>query len=179
QKTIQEGITEAEFLKVFSNEIATPETIFVGFNTIRFDDEFMRFLLYRNFYDAYEWQWSDKRSRWDLLDLVRMTRALRPEGIKWPVGSDGKPTNRLELLTSLNGLNHQNAHDALSDVMASIDVAKMIKGKQPKLFEYLLNIRDKKKVEVLANSGQPFIYTSGKYANEFEKTTMVATVCEH
>src|SRR5688572_28951904 len=83
QKTIQEGITEAEFLKVFFEEIAIPDTIFPGFNTVRFDDEFMRFMLYRNFYDAYEWQWSEGKSRWDLLDLVRMTRALRPEGIEW------------------------------------------------------------------------------------------------
>jgi exodeoxyribonuclease-1 len=179
QKTIQEGLTEAEFLKIFSDEIALPETIFLGFNSVRFDDEFMRFMLYRNFYDAYEWQWNEGRSRWDLLDLVRMTRALRPEGIKWPVDSSGAPTNRLELLASINSLDHQNAHDALSDVMATISVAQMIRSKQPKLFDYLLKMRDKKKVEQLAMSGQPFIYSSGKYASEFEKTTVVATVCEH
>lgn len=179
QKTIQDGISEAEFLKIFADEIAVPETIFVGFNTVRFDDEFMRFLHYRNFYDAYEWQWTDKKSRWDMLDVVRMTRALRPDGIKWPVDSKGAPTNRLELLTSLNGIDHTDAHDALSDVRATIAVAELIKGAQPKLFDYLLNIRDKKKVAVLANSQRPFVYTSGKYASEFEKTTVVATVCEH
>lgn len=179
QKTLQEGITEAEFLKIFTSEVATPETIFVGFNTVRFDDEFMRFLHYRNYYDAYEWQWKDDRSRWDLLDLARMTRALRPEGIKWPFDSSGKPSNRLELLTSINGLAHENAHDALSDVRASIDVARLIKAKQPKLFEYLLNMRHKKNVEKLAMSGQPFVYTSGKYAGEYEKTTVVATICQH
>lgn len=179
QKTLADGITEAEFLQIFAEDISVPGTVFMGFNTIRFDDEFMRFLHYRNFYDPYEWQWADERSRWDLLDLVRMTRALRPDGIKWPVDSDGKPTNRLELLTSLNGLDHLNAHDALSDVMASIEVAKLIKSKQPKLFDYLLNIRDKKKVAVLVNAGQPFVYTSGKYDSEYEKTTVVGTICEH
>lgn len=179
QKTLQDGLTEVEFLKLFHDDIAIPGTIFAGFNTVRFDDEFMRFLHYRNFYDPYEWQWTEDKSRWDLLDLVRMTRALRPDGIKWPVDSKGSPTNRLELLTSVNNLNHQNAHDALSDVLACMDVAKLIKAKQPKLFDYLLNLRDKKKVAALVNSGQPFVYTSGKYASEFEKTTVVATISEH
>lgn len=179
QKTLQEGITEAEFMRLFTDDIALPDTIFVGFNTVRFDDEFMRFLHYRNYYDAYEWQWKDGRSRWDLLDLARMTRALRPDGIKWPFDAKGKPSNRLELLTTANNLAHANAHDALSDVQASIDVARLIRQSQPKLYDYLLEMRDKKKVEALAMSGRPFVYTSGKYANEYEKTTVVSTVCEH
>lgn len=179
QKTIQDGITEAEFLKVFQEEIAVPETIFVGFNTVRFDDEFIRFLHYRNFYDAYEWQWMDKKSRWDLLDVVRMTRALRPEGIKWPVDSKGVASNRLGLLASINGIDHQNAHDALSDVYASIDLAKLIKSKQPDLFDYLLKIRGKDEVKKIVTSQQPFVYTSGKYPSDYEKTTVVATLCEH
>ncbi len=179
QKTIQEGITEAEFLKLFFAEIALPDTIFLGFNTVRFDDEFMRFLLYRNYYDAYEWQWNDGRSRWDLLDLVRMTRALRPTGIRWPVDKKGAPTNRLEMLAAINNIDHQNAHDALSDVWACIDIARLIKSKQPKLFDYLLALRDKNKIQQLIQSGQPFVYTSGKYAAEYEKTTVVATLCEH
>jgi len=126
QSTLQDGVTEVEFLKLFYKEVATRDTIFVGYNTIRFDDEFMRFTNYRNFYDAYEWQWQDGRSRWDLLDVVRMTRALRPEGIKWPMTEDGKPTNRLELITKLNGVSHEHAHDALADVIASIEVARMM-----------------------------------------------------
>ena len=162
QKTIAEGVTEAEFLKVFHEEIATENTTFVGYNTVRFDDEFMRYLHYRNFYDAYEWQWKDNRSKWDLLDMVRLTRALRPEGIEWPVDTKGNPTNRLELLTSMNNLDHANAHDALSDVFASIALAKLIKSKQPKLFDYLYELRDKKKVKELVEQDQPVVYASGK-----------------
>ncbi len=178
QATLADGVTEAEFLKLFSEEVAIPGTIFVGFNSIRFDDEFMRFVLYRNFYDAYEWQWRDGCSRWDLLDVVRMTRALRPDGIKWPMGPDGKPSNRLELLSSVNKLDHANAHDALSDVNATIAVARLIKEKQPKLFHFLLDMRDKRKAAELANSGEPFIYTSGKYPSEFQKTTIVAKLAD-
>lgn len=179
QQTQADGITEADFLKIFASEISKPGTIFVGFNSVRFDDEFMRFLQYRNYYDPYEWQWLDNRSRWDILDMVRMTRALRPEGIKWPVASDGKPANRLELLTSINGLSHEHAHDALSDVNATIALAKLLKDKQPKLFDYLLTMRDKKKIAELVGKGQPFVYASGKYASEFEKTTVVVKLADH
>ncbi len=179
QKTRAEGMSEAEFLSIFDESISKPGTIFLGFNSVRFDDEFMRFMLYRNFYDAYAWQWKDDRGRWDLLDVVRMTRALRPDGIKWPFDSEGKPSNRLELLTAVNKLEHANAHDALSDVLATIDVAKLLKSKQPDLFEYLLGMRDKKKVEELVKSGQPFLYTSGKYPSEYEKTTAVCRVVDH
>jgi exodeoxyribonuclease-1 len=176
QKTLAEGITEAEFCKIFIEEIAAPNTIFAGFNSVRFDDEFMRFLLYRNFFDAYEWQWKDGRSRWDILDVARMTRALRPDGIKWPFDSDGKPTNRLEFLTSVNKLEHTDAHDALADVKATIAVASLIRDKQSKLFDYMLGMRDKKKVSELVGKNEPFVYTSGKYPAEYEKTAVVAPI---
>jgi exodeoxyribonuclease I len=179
QATIAEGMREAEFLKIFTDEVATPHTIMVGYNTVRFDDEFMRCLHYRNFYDPYEWQWQDGRSKWDMLDVVRMTRALRPDGIQWPFDVHGKPTNRLELLTGLNKLAHAHAHDALSDVYATIEIARLIMGKQPKLFDYLLQMRDKKKVAALVDSGQPFVYTSGTYPSELEKTTVAISLARH
>ncbi len=179
QMTIAEGMTEVEFLKIFSEEIAVPGTVFMGFNSIRFDDEFMRFLHYRNFYDAYEWHWADSRGRWDLLDVVRMTRALRPAGIEWPVDSAGKAANKLELLASVNKLDHGHAHDALSDVQATIALAQLIRSKQPKLFDYLLDVRDKKKVAALVEANLPFVYTSGKFSAEFDKTTVAQHICAH
>ena len=178
QQTISEGLTEAEFLRFFIDKISLDDTVFVGYNNIRFDDEFMRFALWRNFYDAYEWQWKNGRSRWDLLDVVRMTRALRHQGINWPYAPDGKASNRLELIASVNKLTHTSAHDALSDVHAVIAVARMIKEKQPKLFDYLFNLRDKKKVEALVTKGVPLVYTSGRYPSEYEKTTIAVTVAQ-
>lgn len=174
QETLREGISEAEFCRRVSEEFFTPGTIAVGYNTVRFDDEFMRAMFWRNFYDPYEFEWKDGRSRWDILDVVRMTRALRPEGIKWPVREDGAPTNRLELITSLNGISHEHAHDALSDVFATIAVAKLIREKQPKLFSYLLKMRDKNEVKKLVNleNKRLFVYASGRYAAEFNKTTV-------
>jgi exodeoxyribonuclease-1 len=179
QQTIAEGLTEAEFLKLFYEEVVRPDTIFAGFNSIRFDDEFMRFMNYRNFYDAYEWQWRDGASRWDLLDPVRMTRALRPDGIKWPFAPDGKPTNRLEFLTSVNKLSHDSAHDALSDVRATIAVAQLLRTKQPDLFDYLLNVRKKDKIRTIVESGKPFMYTSGRYPSQFLHTTAALMLGRH
>lgn len=196
QQTRMDGLTEPEFCKYVSEEIFTPGTIAVGYNSVRFDDEFMRHTFWRNFYDPYEWQWKDGRSRWDLLDVVRMTRALRPEGIKWPfqpakkfnretgtreevLDDDGRPvmvaTNRLELITKLNGIEHKHAHDALSDVEALISVTRLIREKQPKLYEYLLAMRDKKRVASLVDLKKPvpFVYSCGEYSSEFGKTSVV------
>ena len=187
QKTQSEGLTEAEFCEFIANEIFIRGTCAIGYNSIRFDDEFMRFCFWRNFYDPYEWQWKDGRSRWDLLDVVRLTRALRPDGIKWPTQeievedpSTHKKkkvtveTNRLELITKLNGINHAHAHDALSDVEALIDVTRLIKEKQPKLYNYLYNLRDKKQVARLVNldNKAPFVYACGRYPGEYHKTTV-------
>ncbi len=180
QKTHEEGYNEAEFLKILHEQVFTLGTIITGFNSVRFDDEFMRYTLYRNFYDPYEWQWKDDRSRWDMLDVIRMTRALRPDGIEWPVDHAGQPTNRLELLTRENGLDHANAHDALSDVVALIAVAKLIKEKQPKLFDFLLKARNKHEVARLVNldNPQPFVYASGRYPKGTLHTTVAIPVAQ-
>jgi exodeoxyribonuclease-1 len=177
QKTLADGLTEAEFTKFLQEEVFTPGTIATGYNSIRFDDEFMRNTFWRNFYDPYEWQWSDGRSRWDLLDVVRMVRALRPEDINWPFKeSNGEKVaaNNLELLSKENNLVHTRAHDALSDVEALIGVTKLLKEKQPKMFKYLFENRGKKEVAKLVNldDPQPFVYTSGRYSAEHEKTTV-------
>lgn len=173
QQTQADGLTEAEFAKLLNEEIFTPDTIAVGFNNVRFDDEFIRALFWRTFHDPYEWAWRDGRSRWDLIDVVRMTRALRPDGIKWPV-VDGKAVNKLEAITKENGIDHFKAHDALSDVEALIAVTELIKEKQPQLYAHLLEYRDKKKVQALVNldDKRPFVYVSGRYDSEFHKATV-------
>lgn len=187
QQTLADGLTEAEFCDYIENEIFTPGTCAIGYNSVRFDDEFMRHTFWRNFRDPYAWSWKDGRSRWDLLDVVRLTRALRPDGIFWPeqeveyndkeTGEKKKAlteTNRLELITKLNGIVHAHAHDALSDVEALIDVTRLIKEKQPKLYEYLFAMRDKRQVAKLVNleNKTPFVYASGRYSGKHHKTTV-------
>ena len=175
QMTLQDGMSEAEFCEHVLENVFAPNTIALGYNTVRFDDEFMRAIFWRNFQEPYEFEWKDGRSRWDILYAVRLTRAIRPEGIEWPFTEDGKPTNRLELITKLNGISHEHAHDALADVFATIAVAKLIHEKQPKLFDYLLKMRDKKEVKKLVNldNKQPFVYASGRYESKYNKTTVV------
>ena len=178
QKTIADGITEPALAKTLAEEVFTPDTITLGFNSVRFDDKFIQHLFWRNFYDPYEWMWKDGRSRWDMLDVVRMTRALRPEGINWPTTDDGKPTNRLELLTKQNGISHESAHDALSDVEALIDVTRLIRNKQPKLWHYLFKLRDKREVKALVNleNPTPFVYSSGRFGSTHNFTTVCVPV---
>lgn len=173
QQTQADGYTEAEFARMLIDEIFTEDTVAIGFNNIRFDDEFIRALFWRTFNDPYEWAWRDGRSRWDLLDAVRMTRALRPDGIEWPV-VDGKEVNKLELITKINGIDHFKAHDALSDVEALIAVTKLIKEKQPQLYTHLFTIKDKKKVAELINldDKKPFVYVSGQLDAAYHKATV-------
>ena len=181
QKTLRDGLTEAEFTKFLQKEVFTPGTIVVGYNNVRFDDEFMRHTFWRNFHDPYEWEWKDDRSRWDLLDVVRLVRALRPEGINWPVIiKDGEKvsTNNLVDLAKQNGFENKQAHDALADVNALISLTKLVKEKQPKIFDYLLKHRGKTEVAKLVNleNPQPFVYASGRYSNEHEKTVIAIPV---
>ena len=179
QKTVEEGYTEAEFSKMLVEEYFTPDTVIIGYNNVRFDDAHIQHLLWRNFYPPYDWQWKEGRSRWDLLDVVRMIRALRPEGINWPFVINEETgekfaANKLELLTKENGILHENAHDAMSDVDGLIDVARLLKEKQPQIFDYLFKMRSKNEVQKLVNleNPKPFVYTSGRFKVEFEKTTV-------
>jgi exodeoxyribonuclease-1 len=168
QMTLVDGIAEREAIAKIMNEAFTPDTIIVGFNNISFDDEFIRYTSYRNFWDPYEWAYADGRSRWDILDVTRLTRALRPDGIIWPTDNEGNPVNTLEKLASANKVEHLKAHDALSDVEATIAVARLIKNNQPRLFEYLLNNRSKEDLAKLINPQRPamFVYCSGILGKE-------------
>ncbi|MDH5571544.1 MAG: exodeoxyribonuclease I [Gammaproteobacteria bacterium] len=181
QHTIEAGILESEFIAAINSEFSTPQTCVTGFNNIRFDDEFTRYALYRNFFDAYAREWQNGCSRWDIIDLVRVTRALRPEGIEWPLTEEGVATNRLELITRANGIAHEAAHDAMSDVYATIAVAKLIREKQPRLYEYVYGNKQKNKVSQLLNvlNPQPVLHTSGMYPGEVCNTAMVIPLAPH
>ena len=180
QQTLSEGLSEAEFLQEFYAKAVLPGTVFVGFNNVRFDDEFMRFLNYRNLYDPYAWSYLNNVSRWDMLDVARMTRALRPTGINWPTkDKNGSSINRLDLLTAANNLPHANAHDALADVLATISFAKLVKTQQPKLYDYLFQLRLKKNAAKLVNAPLPFIYTSSHYPSAQLHTTVVVKLADH
>ncbi len=181
QKTLHSGLIEAEFIASVHQQFTKPNTCVVGFNNLRFDDEFTRYTLYRNFFDPYAREWQNGCSRWDIIDLVRITRALRPQGINWPFDDQGKPTNRLELITKENNISHEAAHDALSDVYATIAVAKLIREKQPKLYDFVLQHKSKQKLGQLLNlyRPQPLLHTSGMYSSELGNTALVYPLAQH
>ena len=139
----EKGIPEAKFIGRINQELSVPGTCGVGYNSLRFDDEVTRNSLYRNFFDPYAREWKNGNSRWDIIDMLRLTRALRPQGITWPTHPDGKPSFRLEHLAPANGLAHESAHDALSDVRATIALAKLVRKVQPKLYDYVFQNRGK------------------------------------
>ncbi|NHZ99769.1 exodeoxyribonuclease I [Massilia sp. CCM 8734] len=172
QQCLELGVPEHQFAATIEAAFSQAGTIGVGYNTIRFDDEITRFLFWRNLIDPYAREWQHNCGRWDLLDVVRMTYALRPEGIEWPVREDGKPSFKLEHLAKANGLLHESAHDALSDVRATIALARLIRDKQPKLFDFCLALHKKDKVasemgmHLAAAQRQPFLHVSGMFPTE-------------
>ena len=155
QQVNARGLNEKQFIQRIVEQLGKAGTCSVGYNNIRFDDEFTRHTLFRNFHDAYEHEYQNGNSRWDLLDVVRLTRALRPDGIHWTWNNDGTPTNKLELLSVANDIEHGNAHDALSDVRATIGVARLIRDKQPALFRYAFDHRGKHAISSLLNTASP------------------------
>jgi exodeoxyribonuclease-1 len=185
QQCLEQGVPEHKFAEAICEAFSQPGTIGVGYNTIRFDDEVTRHLFWRNLMDPYAREWQNNCGRWDLLDVVRMTYALRPQGIEWPRNDEGKPSFRLEHLTRANGLVHEAAHDALSDVRATIGMARLIREKQPRLFDFCLSLRDKTKVA--AEMGlhlepalrQPFLHVSGMFPADRGCLALVWPLAQH
>ena len=163
QRAAALGAREADFATAIARELARPATCGVGYNSLRFDDEVTRHLLYRNLQDPYGREWQNGNSRWDLIDTLRAAHALRPEGIVWPRDEDGVATFRLEALTAANGIEHGAAHDALADVRATIALARLLKASQPKLFDYALTLRAKHRVEELLAGRTPLLHVSARY----------------
>lgn len=181
QLALEKGVSETQFIAAIHEQLAHPGTCGVGYNSIRFDDEVTRYALYRNFFDPYGREWQNGNSRWDIIDMVRLTRALRPEGIEWPVYEDGRPNFKLEDLTRANDITHDAAHDALSDVYATIALAKLIKTKQPKLYHFVYHNRTKSALATLLDldAKEPVLHVSGMYPAEYGCIAVVMPIAPH
>ncbi|CAI8867411.1 Exodeoxyribonuclease I [Pseudomonas jessenii] len=160
----EHGLSEADFMTRVHAQLAAPGTCGAGYNTLRFDDEMTRYSLYRNFFDPYAREWQGGNSRWDLIDVVRAAYALRPDGLVWPTDDEGRVTLKLERLSAANGIDHGNAHEALSDVRATIALARLIREKQPKLYAWLFQLRSKQKVMDQIRLLQPLVHVSGRFS---------------
>ena len=186
QHALQHGVCEREFAAVIERELARDGTIGVGYNSIRFDDEVTRFLFWRNLIDPYAREWQNGCGRWDLMDVVRPPWALRPAGIAWPTYTEGemagRPSFRLEHLTKANGIGHEAAHDALSDVRATLALARLIKNHNPKLWDFCLRLHKKDAVwaEVGAyQNPRPFVHLSTRYPVERGNLAIVWPLAPH
>ncbi len=174
----EKGLSEAEFMTRVHAELALPGTCGVGYNSLRFDDEVTRYSLYRNFFDPYAREWQGGNSRWDLIDLLRTAYALRPEGIVWPE-EEGRVSLKLERLTAANGIEHGQAHDALSDVRATIALARLLRSQQPKLYDYLYQLRGKQRVLDQIRLLQPLVHISGRFAGSRHYLALVLPLAWH
>jgi exodeoxyribonuclease-1 len=179
QRALREGVSEADLAAAVERELAAPGTCGAGYNSIRFDDEVTRGLFYRNFIDPYAREWQNGNSRWDLIDTVRLAHALRPEGIEWPRHEDGTTSFRLEALTAANAIPHAGAHDALADVRATIGLARLLRGRQPRLFDWSLTLRDKHRVHELLAKGEPLLHVSARYPARHGCVAPVTVVARH
>ncbi len=173
------GLTEAEFTRCIQQVFSQPMTCIVGYNNYRFDDEFTRNLLYRNLFDPYQHEWKNGNSRFDLIDLLRLVYALRPAGIVWPEREPGIPSFKLEHLSAANGIEHSDAHDALADVHATIEMTKLVATAQPRLWQWALSLRNNRKVQQLLQSGEPLLHSSAKFSSARGGTAMVLPLGPH
>ncbi|VAX76718.1 Exodeoxyribonuclease I [Serratia symbiotica] len=175
------GINEADFARKIHQAFSMPGTCILGYNNIRFDDEVSRNIFYRNFYDPYTYSWKNGNSRWDLLNVMRAFYALAPDGIVWPKNEAGSPSFRLEHLTRANEIEHAHAHDAMSDVYATLALATQVKEAQPRLFDLLLQFRKKKKLNNLINipQGTPLVHVSSLFGAARSNTSWVVPLAWH
>ena len=183
QAARDKGMIESDFAQTVFREMAEPGTCSAGYNSFRFDDEVSRFLFWRNFIDPYAREFRAGNSRWDLIDLVRQCYALRPEGIQWPSRDDGAPSFKLTDLSAANELQHEEAHDALSDVRATLALARLIRDRQPRLWGWALSLRDKAVVENLIApqdiDPQAYVHTSSRIPADRGCTSLFVTLAAH
>ncbi len=181
QYAVEHGLCEAGFIAAIHEQFSLPGTCSVGYNSIRFDDEFVRFGLYRNFFDAYEREYVGGNSRWDLLDIMRMLYALRPDALLWPRREDGLPSFKLEHLAKKNDCFEGEAHEALSDVRSLINLARLAKNAAPDLWRYGLSLRDKNQVaaKLAANADQRILHISGQFSAAHACTGLMLPLMPH
>lgn len=181
QRCLQFGIAEHQFAARIAEALGASGTIGVGYNTIRFDDEITRFLFWRNLLDPYAREWQNNCGRWDILDMMRAAYALRPDGIEWPKNAEGRPSFRLEDLAAANGIAHVSAHDALSDVRATIGLARLVRKRQPRLFDFCFGLRRKERVaeEIGWPRQRPLLHVSGMIPPERGCIAFVLPIAVH
>ena len=154
----ENALAEADFAKVIRDEMGKPGTITIGYNNRNYDDEMTRFMFWRNLLPAYDTEYGEGRGRFDVFLLVIAVYAVAPQILNWPTKEDGTVCFKLDRLTPANNLPHRHAHDASSDAFATLQLAKLIASKNPRLWEYALSISKSDKIVELLNEKRPLLY---------------------
>jgi len=178
QTAFELGLDEYDFTLRLLEEFSRPGTTAAGYNSINFDEEFIRHLLYRNLFDPYAREYAEGNSRWDIINLLRAAHDLRPEGIVWPRDEEGRPLFKLEALSKANGLDHSSAHDALSDIRATIDLARLVRERQRRLYDWYFSHRKRESLKPLINlsARRMLLHTSAEYSSPRGCSTLIAPV---
>lgn len=133
-----EGITEADAIKKIHTMLNVPGTISGGYNTLGFDDEFLRFGFYRHLLTPYTHQYANGCGRFDLYPMTALYRQFYPDALEhWPTTPTGQPTLKLEAIAQDNGFLQGDAHRAMHDVEATLALAHKLKA-HAKMWDYAL-----------------------------------------
>ena len=176
---IENGITEFEaagHLKQWFR--AEKNTMITGYNTRKFDDEVARNLFFRTMLDCYDHEWADGNSRSDIMQLTMLAYALRPEVINWPVKPDGGISMKLGDMARENGIDLTHAHDARFDCIATVELMRKLKAGNEKLWDYFLQLSDKKFVAAKLNARQPLVIVDRYIPRELGSVSMMLPVIE-
>ena len=129
--------------------------IWVGYNTMKFDEEVLRQTFYQNLLpNVYATQFNGN-TRFDILPAVYAVAVRGPESLAWPVDDAGRRGFKLDRLAPANGFHSHNAHDALGDVEATIHIARLIFTRSPDLWAELLDNAQKSRVQAKLESFRP------------------------
>jgi exodeoxyribonuclease-1 len=147
---LKDGLSEYEAAKRIHQILNKPGTVSLGYNTLRFDDEFLRFLFYRNLLDPYTHQYNKGCSRMDILPLSTLFYIFNPGIISWPE-KNGKPSFKLEYISRENSLTASGrAHEAMTDVEATYNLTKKF-ARDHEVFNYSLDFFNKSKDDLRIN----------------------------
>ncbi len=174
-----DGDPEAVFANKIFERLNQPGTISVGYNNFSFDDHVCRYLFFRNLIDPYKREYGDGKARLDLYQIVIAAYAFKNDILRWPRTAEGNLVLRLEELTKANGLTHEHAHDAMSDTLATMLLAKAIKTKEPKFWDYAVSLSSKAEVKKFFSVSDPLIYVDRSAGEARRFLRAIYPICEN
>ncbi|MDA8561631.1 exonuclease domain-containing protein [Gammaproteobacteria bacterium] len=160
-KNNQDNISEYEAIKKIHSWINQPNTKSLGYNTLGFDDEFLRFSFFKNLLPPYSHQYANNCGRLDLYPMTAMYYLFKNEILNWPK-IENKISLKLEQLNNANNLAKGQAHDAMVDVEATLKLAREFK-KESKMWDYLIGFFNKNEDIARSNllKNSPALYFNG------------------